>query len=817
MLKIIPGALRILFLQLTVDDGNYVMKAQRAGAATDALSAKMRAQSAVTRQYNRDLALTAGVGALALGLLVRSYARVEEVAARTVFATNDLTKIQNNFHGEVTKSVAVSANLAAQMRTTVLRAQQLSLAIEEAGLESKTSHAAFARASIMLERMTGRVVTADTSFTTLYRTLKLTKGSAEEAGEAASYYASLVAIAGNESAAGIAANIQYLNTFKDISLAVPVSTEQLIALSAAMADVNENTREMVRTSFIRLFAKGTSVPAAEINAILARYGEVGSVEEAERFRTQDAPSYIFALARTAAKARQEDQTKLATMLGLTNVRDIVTLTQAAAAQDAYSRIIGRFNVEQQAFIRGGEKATLIYQAHSKWLTTLSGQGERAVSALTRMNTQLNTTLSFATALPVALGVGALEGLANAGALPGILAVGGAGIFGVNRLRGIRALRDARLAGLDSHAGGAFLQQQRKLDMRRVREVLGKDFRGPISAALYGDVLRQSLLDERKAFDADAQRTMMNELRGRITPATFLPGVAMGWPHSPNVRRQVQLTPELIAARQRAIPDFSTLPNLRNRPTQDRGFARNTLADLLFMGTMMSGGLGSLGTRIATSSMGRRLSERMLARRMMILETGMQAGGMSRFAQRGATTLARFGLGRFAQGAIARGATGLLTGVGVAGPIGLLVGALAALTPIARGLADALQPLIDRGGALSGVLRIVRLVFRTLELAGAGLSAMFAKLWDGFRFILKPFVDLPAWDQAGSALDTLDVKMAGLSERLRPGTATAVDTSTPASRAATIGGGNVYNTTIVANNVDSTRSALLDAKIIPTVS
>jgi hypothetical protein len=119
--------------------------------------------------------------------------------------------------------------------------------------------------------------------------------------------------------------------------------------------------------------------------------------------------------------------------------------------------------------------------------------------------------------------------------------------------------------------------------------------------------------------------------------------------------------------------------------------------------------------------------------------------------------------------------------------------------------------------MAGVLRTVRLVFRTLELAGAALSFVFRKVWDGVRFILRPIVDLPAWDSLGSAADTLDAAMAASSERLRGSPGAKTTTSTPGSRAATVQAGNVYNVTINANNRDSTRAALQDAKIIPLVS
>lgn len=782
-----PGALRLLYLQILVDDGGYVGKMGRASAATNALSRDMRVQSATMRQYHRDMALTAGLVAVSLGALAMSYARVQEKAARTVIATNDLQKITTGWNVALAESIDKSVLLAKHMKVTTERAQDVSLAIEEAGVRTDESKAAYARASIMLSRLTGDAVSADDAFKTLYRSLDLTTANAEQSGLAATFFASALAIAGNESSAGVAELVKYVDTLKEIAVAAPITTQELFALSGALSSIAPSRREASRTAIIRLFTKGTAVEQQQLYRLMEQHSDVGSAENAAALFNTNAPEYLFELARAVRNATavagegasEEDRAKiLQERFGLTNARDIVLLTNLIASEDTYRRTMELINEEQERYIEGGDKATTIYQAHSSWLGTLTGQWETLKSALSVANTEMGTFLSLVAGVPMA----AVGGLAQTpGIFPMALLAGGA--WSVSRMQGVAAVRRSRLYA-PADVGGAFLAEQRSadLDLFRRMNIPTEGMSKGERERLLKQIIAETAFEARSAGDDIAARRLANDIAARTTAANVIHGVAMGWPHSRNMRREPMVVdPEVIRARR---TDVDLKPR---RPTAipDRGVMRNTLDDILFTGIMAQSSFGRLGTRFQTSALGRRLMMMRTNRALTIADVGLQAAGMSRFSQRGATTLARFGMGNLARGLVARGAVGGLAAAGAIPVIGTLVAGLALLTPVLRNINDALTGVIEQGGALSGVLRVVRFIFRTLELGGALISRVFGFVWE----MIRRFGKLLGFDMAplGDVMDNLDAWMKDKSERLRPSEKEPADATTRDQRTDALAG------------------------------
>lgn len=911
-----PGALRLLYLQLYVDDGGYLQSVGRARAATDGLSASMRRQAGIMSQYRRDVALTAGAGALALGAMVTQYARVEEAAARTVFATNDMRKITEGFHASIRGAVRDSIHLSAQMGVTLQRAQNVNLAIEEAGLKNSDAINAMAQSSIALSRATGGLVSDTEAFDATYRLLRITLREGEDINDtakAAMFYASAIALAGNESAAGITPVLAYLNTLKDIELAVPLAREELIALAASMADVNDRTKEMSRTAIIRLFTKGATANFGRLSAavlrhaspdVLAREG-VSTSADLDRLRREKPVEFLFAIASAAKQlsrdigptgeilsASVQDVQALKDELGLTNTRDIVALAQISAAMTKYRDITALTSEELERYLANGADATSLSKFHSAWLTTLTGQWEQFKSAMSRANAELNMTLSIFTALPATGIIGLMNGLAASPGLLGVAAIGG-GLYLRRRLQNIRMLRDMKLDALlyaPERTGTAVAREMAKQQgiastMGAMRDPRLLPNRKRLSAAERAAVatsvhqgrrlpsaeryLAQRHLMEAKtmapsAYDAlmwstfmggktnlmDLQRNYAHEqasMKGardaavasaqrRFTTASARERAmlaAMGsttlfggfnqprrMPKSHATASGIQgLAPsglalgttfgavESPAARAR-ISRAERLAGSRTGFLGDLLFAAGSGLDLLSMGRTRLPGMGRLGRVGAFMRARSALANTAFATTRTAARKAGASALFTRFAPKGAAAMARFGLG----GMAGRMGLGALAGIGAIPVIGTFIAGLALLAPVFRGMANSMTDMIKAGGPLAGVLRVVRFVFRTLELGGAAISAVFNLIWKPIKWVLSGLG--MKFTEGTNFLDAIDEGMKGASERLRPSAPKPKDTSTEAERRAATHSGDTYNITLNSTGRDGQLSALRDARMLP---
>lgn len=284
---------------------------------------------------------------------------------------------------------------------------QLSKSIAQFGLTTRREIEPIAEWSTRLA-IIGEV-DAPTTAESLFRLATITTDSVEEAAASVGSLAGAVFLAGSAVTAGIPQLLRFIETFSAVGVQADLTGEQIIAISAAIADLTPRFREISTTAALRIFSTEEFAQLAQL---------FGTTEEEVKRRRRDEPLQFFLDVLTKASEASKDQRLASFMkdLGLGELRSIRGIAAELANLERLTESGDRNLVELVSDpIRNVNALT---EASENLLTDNQAAWDRLTAAFERFRLVAGGLLSNVM-VPL---LGAMTGLAQAAQNPALLAV-----------------------------------------------------------------------------------------------------------------------------------------------------------------------------------------------------------------------------------------------------------------------------------------------------------------------------------------------------------------------------------------------------------
>lgn len=247
------GSLFTLVGVLRLDTTGMTSGLRRTFYATNAMGRAFGGMNNSLRSLQTQLALTATVSALAFGAAGASFARFEKVVTRAALAKGGAAGARDAFQGMADESFRLSHSF----KIGAVDAAKLVQQVEELGVESDMARNALTRAGASLNTIAD--VEADEATKALFRLIRVTTRTGEVFEENLANQAEATAGAilrlGQQTATGVEGLDQFLRKFGQVGVVAQFSRGEVLALGAALADLDDEARERGTTAFFQFFQK----------------------------------------------------------------------------------------------------------------------------------------------------------------------------------------------------------------------------------------------------------------------------------------------------------------------------------------------------------------------------------------------------------------------------------------------------------------------------------------------------------------------------------------------------------------------------------
>lgn len=384
------GAIRSLVVSLRLDDGGFRTGIASANAATDATAASMARATQNVYAMRAQLAILGFASAAVMGKMLKDAADFEKQVNVGAFAAMNLKEIladQTVEFGEFdrdfkkkAKSVRKEAMaLSKELALDPIDAASLVRQVQQFGIGSAEEARLVARAGAKLSIATGGEIAPDKGALAIYKLLK----SSGQGYENSDLMAEYINIAAQESAADPAQIERFLRRFQIVGTATRMKPEEIVALTAAITDLDSGGREYFSSATLRLLTTGFDRRRSQMRGFLGMgEGEFSALE-------QDKAAYLMTVAATlkSNEARGQSIQSQLQALGLdSNVRDQLALTTAAIESGKYSEVL--------ALLKGRDmtKGLLIDEQVQVMLGSLAGRWDALTSSMKRAGIVMGTTI-----------------------------------------------------------------------------------------------------------------------------------------------------------------------------------------------------------------------------------------------------------------------------------------------------------------------------------------------------------------------------------------------------------------------------------------
>lgn len=398
------GAIRSLVVSLRLDDGGFAPGMAAANTRTDATAASMAAATHNVYAMRAQLAILGFTASAVMGKMLKDAADFEKEMNVAAFAALDLDKILKKRRnadgtisvemdtGEFDRDFAIKAKnvrsdamkLSKELALDPQDSMKLIRQVQQFGLGDAVAAMSVARAGAKLNIATGGEIAADKSALAIYKLLKSSYGEVDASvAQRADLMAEYINIAAQESSADPAQIERFLRRFQIVGTATNMTPEQVVAMTAAITDLDSGGREYFSSSVLRQAAVGFKDKRERLKGFLG-------MDEEEYTNIEADTATLLMRIGAQLKANEQNTGKRIidqmSELGLSgNVRDTLADTTAALAEGKYQQVLDK--------LRGRDlsKGLLIDKQVEIMLGSLAGRWDALMASMKRVGIVMGTT------------------------------------------------------------------------------------------------------------------------------------------------------------------------------------------------------------------------------------------------------------------------------------------------------------------------------------------------------------------------------------------------------------------------------------------
>lgn len=356
MFNIDGGFVRRIVIQMELNDRLYRRQLHHADAQATALAGRVTGR--LGGAADRASLAFAGLGLAATSALVGIARTVRQYEKELTLAS--LAEGADGARERFSMLRKENALLAKSLRVTNTETATLQKSIAELGVRDGMGKGQLSTSALRFSALSGGEIDAERAAKLFFRITRSTRGDLR----ASPLLASQALVAATATGAGVTELTKELEALQTIG-SIGFSQEQLVALSAVLAEIDPTRRESIRTAIFRQITSEVPRNAQAFAALFGRTGiaDLNSAQAVREMSSQDPAEFFQRLAEAMqiAADRGENVAIVQEQLGLNNQRDKVFLTLLTTQQERYAEVLttvqeetakvvdgqGRYNAERE--------------------------------------------------------------------------------------------------------------------------------------------------------------------------------------------------------------------------------------------------------------------------------------------------------------------------------------------------------------------------------------------------------------------------------------------------------------------------------------